>query len=883
MKNISMKKIYAYAFGVLMLAGAAALVPTTHASAAVFNDNAFGIDCPTVAVANATRGTAPDSNGCWGTMSTAGANDVVNAVIYYHNNGTDTAHNVVARLSPQSAGISSTQIFSGSISASNAPTVTGSGSINISPAENITFGTVKWYKDKNLSAPTPLPGGQTGAELFSSGLNLGDVLPYTDCAVVGGVRDAACHEGWLMVSYRVGAAVASSTCQISITPAVSSVPQNGSTTISWTSNGCTNFSISGPGISSTAPVGTNQPTGALTTNATYTATGYSSNGQQVSQQAVVNVSTPATCQITSASGPGSVSTGSTATLIWTTTNCTSITVAGSNVSYTTSNLSQVQSGSTVTGIMNSAVTYTVTATNGSTTDTRYVTVTPNGGNTCTASITASQTQVQPGQTVQLNWSTTSGCTSVLVSGPNGTISTALFGPQSVTVNNTATYTITASGTNSSYASVTVTTGNNSALSATTNSATNVTANSATLNGYIYNNGSNCSYSCGNNGTYYFQYGTSQYGLTSQTPTQTFFNNSGPVSANVNNLLSNTTYYFQLVATNGYSTVYGGTLSFVTTGNSSSVTALTLLATNVTSTSVRLNGLVATSGAAYGTTYFEYGTSPSMTRQTSAQNIANGSSTNYFDTIATSPNTTYYYRIAASVGGQMYYGSTISFTTPGATAAPVVVTTRVIGTGGGSAYVSLSITDQPQNVTPGDVIMYTVTYQNISGSILSNAILNVILPTGVTFRQASQGLLTTNNTVAATLGTLLPNAGGTITITAVADLGVTVGSTLVTTATLAFTTPSNAQDSAIAYVLNNVGMQNNLAGLALFGNGFFPTSLLGWILLLGILLILILIARYFYHRADANRRVAPAVQYYAQAPAPGPQAPQGGYQGDHLPH
>ncbi len=209
----------------------------------------------------------------------------------------------------------------------------------------------------------------------------------------------------------------------------------------------------------------------------------------------------------------------------------------------------------------------------------------------------------------------------------------------------------------------------------------------------------------------------------------------------------------------------------------------------------------------------------------------------------------------------------------------------------------------QAVAAGDTLIYTVNYQNISGSTLSNAVLNVVLPSNVVYKQSSQGLLTTNNTVAVTLGTLAPTAQGTMTIMGTVAPNVTNGNTLVAQATLAFTTPGGAQDSAIAYDLDNVGNinTNNLAGLALFGVGFFPSSLLGWILLLGIILVLILIARYYYHRANAQRMAAvgpaPIHQYYA-APAPQqpvqpvyqqqmpPQQPPmntGTYQGDHLPH
>ena len=313
----------------------------------------------------------------------------------------------------------------------------------------------------------------------------------------------------------------------------------------------------------------------------------------------------------------------------------------------------------------------------------------------------------------------------------------------------------------------------------------------------------------------------------------------------------------------------------------------------------MNGLV--SGSTYNSynpytsysnasVYFEYGTSPSLGLRTSAQTVTLGSAQNYFDTISTNANTTYYYRIDAVVNGQTYMGSTVAFSTPGFTTnvttnTNTTTTISKIGTGGGSAFLQLSITDQSQTILPGDSLNYVVTYQNISGLTLNNVVINVILPTGVTFRQSSQGVLTTNNTVADTIGSLLPAQQGTFTISAVTDATIVPGNNFVTTATAAFTLPSSAQDSAVAYVLNTVSSQNNLAGLALFGYGFFPTTLLGWVLLLGLLLMLILIARYYYHRANAQRLAATPsvthVHYDSSAPTASPT--MHGYNGDNLPH
>ena len=989
-----MKKIYSYTLATLAVVGFMMIAPS--ARAASFNDNSIagaGSDCPVVMMA--TPSTSHSGHTCYPTSVSSAGDTTVNVIIDYHNTGTDAANNVVIRLSPQTATRTSSQTFSGSISASNAATASASGNVSFSVPSNLTYQSVVWYPEQGGSTgniSSSLPNGQTGAELFGNGLNLGDVLGYTtNCPIVGTVRNAWCHEGRLFVNFTVSQATNPS-CTVNLTASPANVQSGSSTQLNWTSGiGCTNVTVTGTNGFNSSALNGNQSSGALTQDTTFTINGsngytsaaprsqvvtvtpvttactvnmtadqytvssggatmlrwtssgcngvtvagpqgtigwgqsgsistgaltnvssnfvvqgYRADGTPVQMTVAITVPTTLTCQITNFSGPGTVSSGATATLYWTTQGCTSVAISGPNVYYTTSIPSQVASYSTVTGAIFGLNQYTITASNGSmTAPTQQITVTTISNNNCTGTITPAQTQVSNGATTTITW-WTSGCNSVSVSGPNGIISSSQSGTITTAPlwgsNSSATYTLTGYGTygsNNLNQTTTIYSYNNltnTPPSVTTNSATSTTNTTATLNGYISNNNSNCyysTYSC-TNGTYYFIYGTNQYSLYSQTPTQSMMTTSGAVSAYLTNLLPNTTYYFQLVGTNSAGTNYGSTLSFVTNGGGSTAfAAITSLATNVASYSVRLNGLVI-AGQQYstGTVYFEYGTSQSLGRQTSSQTLSSVTATNYFDTITTSPNTTYYYRIVALSGGMQYSGSIISFTTPDLTNSnPVVITKYVSGTGGGSSYVSLSITDQFQTVAPGDAITYTVNYQNISKSTLSNAVLNVILPAGVTFKQASQGMLTTNNTVAAALGTLAPDAQGTITIMAVADMNVVNGNNLVTTATLAFTAPSKAQDSAIAYVLNSVGtpVMNGvgLAGLAFFGAGFFPTTFLGWVLLLGLILLLILIARYYYHRANAQRMATQPVvhQYYGAPQAPAQQqAPQNGsYQGDHLPH
>ncbi len=681
------------------------------------------------------------------------------------------------------------------------------------------------------------------------------------------------------------------------------VPENvnsgSASTLTWATSGCTSVAIAGNGAAGTSYAANGSTsTGPLTKSMNYLLTAYG-DGNNASAAATVTVSgggSSNACSLTSFSAsPSNVVSGNSTTLSWNATGCASVTLSGDNFT----NVDVTGRSSYSTSALYTTTQYTLTGTVfGAPNVYAYTTVTTDTVSSCgTPSFYASPTVVAYGSSTTLYWNA-SGCTNVHVWGP-GVNSYSVTGSQSVgPITGSTDYTLT-TNTTTRTVTVTNTSVSNMAPVATTTAATNTTGGTATFNGYITSNSTGCSYNCYSNVNYYFQYGTSQYSLYSQTPTQTMSGTYGNVSTYVSNLLPNTTYYFQLVATSTGGTSYGGTLSFYTNngGTTSGIAAITSLVTNVNARSVRFNGLVIGTNNIYnGTAYFEYGTSPVLGYQTAAQSISGTTSSNYFDTITTNPNTTYYYRIVASVNGQTYPGSTVAFTTPAATVinttntntnTNTTIVTRV-GTGGGSSFVSLSITDQPSGIAPGDSVTYTVNYQNISNVTLTKAVLNVILPTGITFRSSSQGVLTTNNTVAADLGTLVPGAQGTIIIQAVADMNVLPGNTLVTTATIAFTAPYNAQDSAVAYVLNNVVNRNSLTGLALFGYGFFPSTLLGWILLIGLIIILLLIARYFYHRGEADRRMAAPAVNHVHYDTPAPRAntshdDHGSYHGNNLPH
>lgn len=931
MMKISMNKKILFSIGAALFAVAVFAVAPVSAEASVSWNQSLqhlgsGVkhNCPAAYVRNSTT-SQNSTQYCWGTSVQASPGDTVQVALYYHNTGTSVSHNTTL-FGTIPSGYASSHTVTGRVTGGGA---SDSDSVNI----NIVGGNAKleyvsalWYPNNNGS------GGQSVSGSPAGGFNIGSIDPYTVCQPNSqNIIDPFCKSGDVLVTLRVVAQVTPppATCSItSFSANPTTVQQGNSSTLSWNTSNCTNVSVSGGNVSSNSANGS-ASTGSLQNTTTYTINASNATSSD-SRSLIVNVNQnpPQTvCQITSFSGtPLQVQYGSSATVSWNTSNCTSVSVSGPGVSSSSHN------GSTSTGALYNTSTYTITASNATSTDSRTVTISVGQQqNQCTINtFLASPSQVTQGQSATLTWSTT-GCTYAYISGVN-TIGNQLNGSISTgPVYGTRTYTLTATGTNTDTRTVTVSTyqvpnntyacqdgydndgdgyvdypndpgcssrydndeydnyNNNVPPTVTTNAATNVTETDATLNGYFSTGGNNgCSGAYCANGTYFFQYGTNANSLTQQTASRTMNNSYGSnVQAYVSGLQKNTTYYFRLVGSNSQGTRYGTTLSFVTPGvQTQNLNVVTTLATNISSSSARLNGLVTGANVGSVSSYFEYGTSPSLGFTTNRQNVSTTTLQNYFDTIATSQNTTYYYRAVAESGGVTYRGSTVSFTTPGVTTTNTNTntnttttttvntnttnTTRLVsfGTGAGSPLVMLAINDgfqgvavngfqsgfqtlgftnQYQNVIPGEIITYSIHYKNISDATLSNAILNVVLPHDVTFRQSTQGVLTTDNTVAAAIGTLTPGQEGVIVTQGIVNTTANPGTNLVATATLAFTTPSLGQDSAIAYALNTVGIRgNSLAGLALFGGGFFPTTLLGWIILLGIILIIILIARYFYY-------------------------------------
>ena len=192
----------------------------------------------------------------------------------------------------------------------------------------------------------------------------------------------------------------------------------------------------------------------------------------------------------------------------------------------------------------------------------------------------------------------------------------------------------------------------------TNSATDINRYSATLNGNLEEIGDD------NDAEVWFEYGkTSSFGNNTNHKIKS---TSGTFSSYIDDLSSDTTYYFRAVARNSYGTVYGSARSFVTNYNGNDdndnqkPSVITYSATNINDDSATLRGYINDLGDDSNIeVWFEWGRTESFGNYTSQRTRTwQGEFTANISGLTS--NRTYYYRIVARNDHGISYGNTRSF-------------------------------------------------------------------------------------------------------------------------------------------------------------------------------------------------------------------------------
>jgi phospholipase C len=222
-----------------------------------------------------------------------------------------------------------------------------------------------------------------------------------------------------------------------ITASPATVAPGKSTTLSWSTAFASTVTINN-GIGTVAFSGSMPITPASTTEYTITAT--SVNGTATSVATVTVQSAPPTAKLTAA--PTTIMVGNSATLTWSTTNATTVTIDNG--------IGTVAASGSTTVSPTTTTTYTLTATGSGGTVTATATVTVQELMP-TARLTVSPSSIKPGETATMSWTTTNA-TTVSIDQGIGIVSAS--GSTVVSPTNTTQYTLTATGTGGSVTATT---------------------------------------------------------------------------------------------------------------------------------------------------------------------------------------------------------------------------------------------------------------------------------------------------------------------------------------------------------------------------------------------------------------------------------------------
>ena len=399
------------------------------------------------------------------------------------------------------------------------------------------------------------------------------------------------------------------------------------------------------------------------------------------------------------------------------------------------------------------------------------------------------------------------------------------------------------------------------------SATSVSQNGATLNGTVDPNNHAT--------TAWFEYGTSS-GLTTANETTHLTKGSGNTAVNLNQnisgLLPNTTYYFRAVANNTYGTKKGTILSFTTPTiiiNTTTGSVTTVQANYLKTNGAKLNAMFINQNGGTATGYFEYGSTTSLGSVTNNVNLGTTTTAMFSNTLTTlNPGTIYYFRAVAKKGTTTYKGNILVFKTlnqnvvinsnQNDTIIPTEETevTEVIEVLDDQ---NIEINTDKKDLQINDYVNYIITFKNNSSENIENIKITIQLPEGIDFRESDFVKETDNNTIIFEAGVLVSGESKNINIVGKINPSASSKDILITTAIMSYTEAnSGLEKNAVAYVTNNVIGSLGLEANSIFGAGFLPSTFIGWIALIFIIILILAIARKMYKNyADKKNDVGNA--------------------------
>ncbi len=406
--------------------------------------------------------------------------------------------------------------------------------------------------------------------------------------------------------------------------------------------------------------------------------------------------------------------------------------------------------------------------------------------------------------------------------------------------------------------------------------------SVTLRGQYYNLTSGTAYT-------YFQYRLNS-GSTISTSQLGYTNTANDFSQSLSNL-STGEYSYQACASNNGNIRCGDWVYFSINRygnpvyNNQQPTVQTLAPFQISDNFVTMDGFYNMNGCS-GYTYFEYG--PTMSLGNRTNSISRSQSGSMAQSInGLNSSTTYYYRAVVQNCNSTVYGDVRSFTTSARSTVvydnnPIINTgtttvirnntvrtntvTTAIGTG--ARFIRLTIDNHRDTVAKGDELAYDVEWENISNQNLRDLVLEISIPESLEIVSIERGQIDhKTNTVYINIDELRAGERDDTTIRAKVTGTLQSNESVTARAIIAFENPENkAQENAIAYDSDSYIASQNVLGASIFGLGFLPGTLAGWLFIILLIILLILLIRYatgriekrnhYYHYPDDSGNVPP---------------------------
>jgi hypothetical protein len=316
--------------------------------------------------------------------------------------------------------------------------------------------------------------------------------------------------------------------------------------------------------------------------------------------------------------------------------------------------------------------------------------------------------------------------------------------------------------------------------------------------------------------------------------------------------------------------------------------VTSVATEISKTSGRCNGIGLIASGAPSTGWFEYGETSNLGRTTATANIGSANTAPFSNVLANlKPTTRYYCRAVMQNQYGLVKGEIVSFTTkstvvsyvkpvtkPAVTHTTVkkpVVNTITCSDGStvktkstssatlinqGDKLIAVQVEKLDGNLISGEVVRYKITYKNLADTRLSGVLIKVTLPQEIVLAGATAGNYDLGTrTLTLNQDTVDPYTEGIIMITANVQKDAPIGKTIVTNVYAAYTVPGTAiQDEVTAYVVGSImpnqAITNQDTGAKKVigqssAQGFMPNTLIEWLALLAIMFIIFILGRSVY--------------------------------------